>query len=179
MKCDSVSWIQKGQNSILDSWVFTGGQKKRCLKLLELYQGEKATSKACPKGTCVETHTHSFRSFGVAKKAVTAYWLVNMNQENLALPMAMLYGPWGLLSDHKFQTLKPWLFTKGRNDLSSLNIHTVKWWNGAILNQPRSDGGSFKAMLADRRVLAKNTGGGNPTLHTSPNSFLPEVGVNH
>lgn len=77
------------------------------MKLLGLYQWEKATSKACPKGMCVETHTHSFRSFGVAKKAVTAYWLVNMNQGNLALPRAMLYEPWGLLSDHKFQKLKP------------------------------------------------------------------------
>lgn len=77
------------------------------MKLLELYQWEKATSKACPKGMCVETHTHSFRSFEVAKKAATEYWLVNMNQENLALPMATLYGPWGLLSDRKFQKLKP------------------------------------------------------------------------
>lgn len=55
----------------------------------------------------------------------------------------------------------------------------MKWWNTAILNQPRSDSASFKAVFGDRKGLAKNTEGETPILHISLSSFLPEVGSNY
>ena len=67
----------------------------------------EATPKGCPKGTRVHEHAHSFRSFVSLREGRRSTLACEHESGNLAVRMAILHGPWDLLSDHEFQQWEP------------------------------------------------------------------------
>lgn len=124
----------------------------------------------------VHTHTHP-EALWVTNKAGTSHWLWKWTRKPGCVPGHTAWAR-GLALWSWDPEAEAWSFTMGRRDLSDLNFSTMKWWNRAILNQPGSASGSFKAMLGDRRGLAKKYSRQSPnTSHAS--QFLPARSQSH